>query len=81
MILTGITCEAAEMKKIILIVVDGMRPDGMISCGHPLIGQLKKRCKERLLFSIIPPVWFTSKRPLLTAVKLTDPEICGSKME
>lgn len=42
MILTGITCEAAEMKKIILIVVDGMRPDGMISCGHPLIGQLKK---------------------------------------
>ena len=43
LILTGMICNGAEMKKIILIVADGMRPDGMIRCGHQLVESLKKQ--------------------------------------
>ena len=27
-----------ESKKVILILVDGMRPDGMMGCGHSYAG-------------------------------------------
>ena len=29
-----------EDKKVIIILVDGMRPDGMMECGHPYAGKL-----------------------------------------
>lgn len=31
-------------KKVILISVDGMRPDGMQSCGNPYVKELEKLC-------------------------------------
>lgn len=30
------------MKKVILISIDGMRPDGFLNCGHPFIQQIMK---------------------------------------
>lgn len=41
MLTVGI-CKGAEMKKLLLIVADGMRPDAMIQCGHPVAGKLEK---------------------------------------
>lgn len=29
-------------EKIVLVLVDGMRPDGLIQCGHPFVEELKK---------------------------------------
>lgn len=31
-------------KKVLLISVDGMRPDGLRACGNPLVQELEKRC-------------------------------------
>ena len=31
-------------KKVLLISVDGMRPDGMQACGNPYVKELEKRC-------------------------------------
>ena len=31
-------------KKVLLISVDGMRPDGLQSCGNPFVEALEKRC-------------------------------------
>lgn len=31
-------------KKVILISIDGMRPDGMQQCGHPFVKELESRC-------------------------------------
>ena len=30
------------MKKVILISIDGMRPDGVMSCGNPFVEQMKR---------------------------------------
>ena len=30
------------MEKVIIILVDGMRPDAMEACGHPLLEELRK---------------------------------------
>ena len=30
------------MKKVIIISIDGMRPDGLISCGNPFVEEMKK---------------------------------------
>ncbi len=30
------------MKKTILISIDGMRPDGVMACGHPFVGEMQK---------------------------------------
>lgn len=30
-------------EKVILILVDGMRPDGMMACGHPLVKELMEK--------------------------------------
>ena len=27
-------------EKVILVLVDGMRPDGMLACGHPFVKTL-----------------------------------------
>ena len=31
------------MNKVILISIDGMRPDGVANCGNPFVEELKKR--------------------------------------
>ena len=31
-------------NKVILISIDGMRPDGMQNCGNPYVGELEKKC-------------------------------------
>lgn len=31
-------------NKVILILADGMRPDGLQNCGHPFVGELMKTC-------------------------------------
>ena len=30
-------------KKVILISIDGMRPDGALECGNPFVSELMKR--------------------------------------
>lgn len=30
------------MEKVIMVLVDGMRPDGMMGCGHPFVQELLK---------------------------------------
>ena len=27
-------------EKVILVLVDGMRPDGLLQCGHPFVNEL-----------------------------------------
>ncbi len=36
------------MKKVILISVDGMRPDGLLNCGHPFVEELVARSSHCL---------------------------------
>ena len=31
-------------EKVLLISVDGMRPDGLQTCGNPFVKELEKRC-------------------------------------
>ena len=31
-------------KKVILISIDGMRPDGLKACGNPYVKKLEKLC-------------------------------------
>ena len=33
------------MKKVILISIDGLRPDGLKACGHQFLGELEKMGK------------------------------------
>lgn len=44
-------------KKVILISIDGMRPDGFLNCGHPFVHELMKRGSYSLeADSVNPPV-------------------------
>lgn len=44
-------------EKVILISIDGMRPDGVIQCGHPFIQELKSISSYTLQGdSVFPPV-------------------------
>lgn len=44
-------------EKVILISIDGMRPDGVIACGHPFFTELKEMSSYTLAgSSVIPPV-------------------------
>lgn len=31
------------MNKVILISIDGMRPDGALQCGHPFVQEMMRR--------------------------------------
>jgi len=43
--------------KVILISIDGMRPDGLLQCGHPYVEELMKQCTYTLDgLSVDPPV-------------------------
>lgn len=44
-------------KKVILISIDGMRPDGLQTCGNPYLGELEKNCSYTYTgHSMMPPV-------------------------
>lgn len=44
-------------RKVILISIDGMRPDGLLQCGNPFVEELIKRGMYTLSgSSIVPPV-------------------------
>ena len=45
------------MKKVILISIDGMRPDGVLNCGNPFVEELKKMGSHALdARTVIPSV-------------------------
>ena len=35
-------------EKVVLILVDGMRPDGMLACGHPFVRELMEKSSYSL---------------------------------
>lgn len=43
------------MKKVILISIDGMRPDGLLACGNPFVEEMKKRGSYTLTGSSMNP--------------------------
>ena len=42
-------------NKVILISIDGMRPDGMQKCGNPFVAELEKRCAYTYAASSMNP--------------------------
>ncbi len=36
------------MEKVVMILVDGMRPDGMLQCGHPFVQELLQKSAHDL---------------------------------
>ena len=50
------------MNKVVLILVDGMRPDGMMACGHPEVEYLRANGKTilegRTVMPSVTPVCF-----------------------
>ena len=45
------------MNKVILISIDGMRPDGVLNCGNPFVEELKKMGSHALnARTVIPSV-------------------------
>ena len=46
-------------NKVILISIDGMRPDGLLDCGNPCLAELMKKCTYTYSgSSVFPPVTF-----------------------
>ena len=46
-------------KKVILISIDGMRPDGLEQCGSPAVAELKSRCSYTMTgCTVMPSVTF-----------------------
>ena len=44
-------------EKVILISIDGMRPDGAVGCGHPFVQELMEKSTYTLQGgSVLPPV-------------------------
>ncbi len=43
------------MNKVILILVDGMRPDGLMSCGHPFVEEMLTRSAADLSAQTVMP--------------------------
>ncbi len=42
-------------QKVILVLVDGMRPDGLLQCGHPFVQKLMERGETRLSARTVMP--------------------------
>ena len=42
-------------EKVVLILVDGMRPDGMLKCGHPFVEELMKKSSYSLTAKTVFP--------------------------
>ena len=43
------------MNKVILISIDGMRPDGLKKCGNPYVAELEKKCDYTYTGSSMTP--------------------------
>ena len=44
-------------EKVVLVLVDGMRPDGLLNCGNPYVKELEKMCAYTYsAASMDPPV-------------------------
>ena len=42
-------------EKVILVLVDGMRPDGLLQCGHPFVDTLRKNATVYLKAQTVQP--------------------------
>ena len=42
-------------EKVILVLVDGMRPDGLLQCGHPFVDTLRKNATVYLQAQTVSP--------------------------
>ena len=63
------------MNKAVLILVDGMRPDGMTACGHPEVQKLMAEGKSTLRGrTVMPSVTLPCHMSLMHSV---DPERHG----
>ena len=62
-------------EKVILVLVDGMRPDGLLQCGHPFVDTLRKNATVYLQAqTVIPSVTLPCHMSLFHSV---DPERHG----
>ena len=43
------------MEKVVLILVDGMRPDGLLGCGHPFVDELLQKSAHDLKAQTVFP--------------------------
>jgi len=43
------------MEKVVLLLVDGMRPDGLLECGHPFVETLLKESRHDLNTKTVYP--------------------------
>ena len=56
-------------EKVILVLVDGMRPDGMLGCGHPFSAELVSRSSHALdAQTVMPSVTLPCHMSLFHAV-------------
>ena len=56
-------------EKVILVLVDGMRPDGLLQCGHPFVDTLRKNATVYLQAqTVIPSVTLLYASAANTAV-------------
>lgn len=63
------------MHKVFLTLVDGMRPDAMIACGHPFVEKLMRLgCSTLRGRTVIPPVTLPCHMSLIHSV---DPDRHG----
>ena len=63
------------MNKVVLILVDGMRPDGMMACGHPEVEYLRTNGRTTLeARTVMPSVTLPCHMSMIHSV---DPERHG----
>ena len=43
------------MKKVLLILVDGMRPDSLAACGNPFVGEMLAHSRYTLTGQTVMP--------------------------
>ena len=57
------------MSKVVLVLVDGMRPDSLAVCGHPFAKTMMEKCRVTLAGrSVVPPVTLPCHMSLIHSV-------------
>ena len=60
-------------NKVILISVDGMRPDGFLQCGNPFIEEMMKKAYYTLDGrTVLPPSYFAMSHVLVSQCNATE---------